>query len=51
MAIKALYDGMISIVKNGYANSLKDLTKYGNQGENIRIISGEYLDKLGIKYS
>ena len=51
MAIKALYDGMISIVKNGYANSLKDLTKYGNQGENIKIISGEYLDKLGIKYS
>jgi len=51
MGMKALYDGMISIVKNGYANSLKDLTKYGNQGENIRIISVNYLDKLGIKYS
>jgi hypothetical protein len=51
MAIKALYDGMISIVKNGYANSLKDLTKYGNQGENIKIISADYLDKLGIRYS
>jgi hypothetical protein len=51
MAMKALYDGMVSIVKNGYSNSLKDLTKYGNQGENIRIISVNYLDKLGIKYS
>jgi hypothetical protein len=51
MAIKALYDGMISIVKNGYSNSLKDLTNYGSQGENIKIISGNYLDKLGIKYS
>jgi hypothetical protein len=51
MAIKALYDGMVSIVKNGYSNSLKDLTNYGNQGENIRILSVNYLDKLGIKYS
>lgn len=51
MGIKALYDGMVSIVKNGYSNSLKDLTNYGNQGENIKIISVEYLDKLGIKYS
>jgi hypothetical protein len=51
MAIKALYDGMVSIVKNGYSNSLKDLTNYGSQGENIRIISVNYLDKLGIKYS
>jgi hypothetical protein len=51
MGMKALYDGMVSIVKNGYANSLKDLTKYGNQGENIRIISVDYLDKLGLKYS
>ena len=51
MGMKALYDGMVSIVKNGYSNSLKDLTNYGNQGENIKIISGDYLDKLGIKYS
>jgi hypothetical protein len=51
MAMKALYDGMVSILKNGYSNSLKDLTKYGNQGENIRIISVNYLDKLGIRYS
>ena len=51
IAMKALYDGMASILKNGYANSLIDLTKYGNMGENLKIISADYLDKLGIKYS
>jgi hypothetical protein len=51
MAMKALYDGTESILKNGYANSLKDLTKYGNMGENLKIISADYLEKLGIRYS
>ena len=51
IAMKALYDGVESILKNGYANSLIDLTKYGNMGENLKIISADYLDKLGIKYS
>jgi hypothetical protein len=51
MAMKALYDGAVSILTNGYSNALKDLTKYGGNGENIKIISGDYLDKLGIKYS
>jgi hypothetical protein len=50
-AINALYDGIKSIMDNGYANALKGLTAYSARGENIRAMASEYLNDLGVKYS
>ena len=50
-AMNALYDGIRSIMDNGYSNALKGLTAYGARGENVRAMAKEYLDDLGVKYS
>ena len=49
--MNALYKGIQRIIEMGYEDSLRGLTQYGQDGENVRKMSTEYLDNLGVKYS
>lgn len=49
--MNALYKGIQRIIEMGYEDSLRGLTQYGPDGENVRAMSAKYLDNLGVKYS
>ena len=49
--MNVLYKGIQRIIEMGYEDSLRGLTQYGPDGENVRKMSTEYLDNLGVKYS
>jgi len=51
MAMNALYTGIQRVMQMGYEDSLRGLTAYGPKAENVRAMSAEYLDDLGINYS
>jgi hypothetical protein len=50
-AMNALYTAIQRIMEMGYEDSLRGLTQYGPNGENVRAMASQYLDNLGIKYS
>ena len=50
-AMNALYTAIQRIMEMGYKNSLRGLTQYGSNGENVRAMASQYLDNLGVKYS
>jgi len=49
--MNALYTAIQRIMEMGYEDSLRGLTQYGSDGENVRAMASQYLDNLGIKYS